>query len=130
MLLRAFRDVPGRLLLAGSGPQEDQVRALADDRVELLGHVAREDLPALYASADCLVLPSRSEAWGTVLNEAAAAGLPLVATDAAGGGYDLIEEGVNGYRVPVEDEPRSPLRFAPSRPIPSGASPRVNAPAN
>ena len=39
-----------------------------------------------------------------VLNEAAAAGLPLVATEAAGGGYDLIEQGVNGYRVPVEDE--------------------------
>ena len=104
VLLRAFRDVPGRLILAGTGPQEEQVRALADDRVELLGHVAREDLPALYASADCLVLPSRSEAWGMVLNEAAAAGLPLVATEAAGGGYDLIEEGVNGYRVPVEDE--------------------------
>jgi glycosyltransferase involved in cell wall biosynthesis len=104
VLLRAFRDVPGRLVLAGTGPQEDQVRAIADDRVELLGHVARENLPALYASADCLVLPSRSEAWGMVLNEAAAAGLPLVATDAAGGGYDLIEEGVNGYRVPVEDE--------------------------
>ena len=38
-----------------------------------------------------------------VLNEAAAAGLPLVATEAAGAGYDLIEEGVNGYRVPVDD---------------------------
>ena len=104
VLLRAFRDVPGRLVLAGTGPQEAQVRALADGRVELLGHVARENLPALYANADCLVLPSRSEAWGMVLNEAAAAGLPLVATEAAGGGYDLIEQGVNGYRVPVEDE--------------------------
>jgi glycosyltransferase involved in cell wall biosynthesis len=39
-----------------------------------------------------------------VLNEGAAAGLPLVATEAAGGGYDLIEQGVNGYRVNVEDE--------------------------
>ena len=39
-----------------------------------------------------------------VLNEAAAAGLPLVATEAAGAGYDLIEDGVNGYRVPVDDE--------------------------
>src|SRR6185503_17867362 len=48
-------------------------------------------------------LPSRSEPWGMVLNEAAAAGLPLVATEAAGGGYDLIEQGVNGYRVPVDD---------------------------
>jgi glycosyltransferase involved in cell wall biosynthesis len=104
VLVRAFRNVPGRLLLAGSGAQEDQLRALADERVELLGHVPREQLPALYARADCLVLPSRSEAWGMVLNEAAAAGLPLVATEAAGGGYDLIEPGVNGYRVPVEDE--------------------------
>ncbi|MHB8643719.1 MAG: glycosyltransferase family 4 protein [Gaiellaceae bacterium] len=104
VLLRAFRDAPGRLVLAGSGPQEEQVRALADDRVELLGHVPRERLPDLYARADCLVLPSRSEAWGMVLNEAAAAGLPLVATEAAGGGYDLIEQSINGYRVPVEDE--------------------------
>jgi len=104
VLVRAFRKVPGRLVLAGTGPDEDQIRALADDRVELLGHVPREELPALYARADCLVLPSRSEAWGMVLNEAAAAGLPLVATEAAGGGYDLIEPGVNGYRVPVEDE--------------------------
>jgi phosphatidylinositol alpha-1,6-mannosyltransferase len=104
VLVRAFRRAPGRLVLAGSGPLEDQVRTLADDRVELLGHVPRERLPALYAEADCLVLPSRSEAWGMVLNEAAAAGLPLVATEAAGGGYDLIEQGVNGYRVNVEDE--------------------------
>src|SRR5205823_13182578 len=92
------------LLLAGSGPQEAELRRLANGRVELLGHVAREDLPALYARADVLVLPSRSETWGMVLNEAAAAGLPLVATEAAGGGWDLIEPGVNGYRVPVEDE--------------------------
>ena len=104
VLVRAFQEVPGKLVLAGLGPQEPQVRALADDRVEFAGHVAREDLPELYARADCLVLPSRSEAWGMVLNEAAAAGLPLVATEAAGGGYDLIEQGVNGYRVPVEDE--------------------------
>ncbi len=104
VLLRAFRDVPGRLLLAGSGPQEDELRRLADGRVEWLGHVAREKLPTLYGQADCLVLPSRSEAWGMVLNEAAAAGLPLVATEAAGGGYDLIDDGVNGYRVPVDDE--------------------------
>jgi len=104
VLLRAFKNVPGKLLLAGSGPQEAELRALADDRVELLGQVARDDLPALYASADCFVLPSRSEPWGMVLNEAAAAGLPLVATEAAGAGHDLIEDGVNGYRVAVDDE--------------------------
>src|SRR5207247_1728955 len=68
------------------------------------GQVARNDLPALYAQADCLVLPSRSEPWGMVLNEAAAARLPIVATESVGAGYDLIEEGVNGYRVPVDDD--------------------------
>lgn len=103
VLLEAFDDVPGTLLLAGSGPQEEELRSLANDRVQFLGWVARESLPALYAGADCFVLPSRSEPWGMVLNEAAAAGLPLVATEATGGAYDLIEEGVNGYRVPVDD---------------------------
>jgi glycosyltransferase involved in cell wall biosynthesis len=56
-----------------------------------------------YAAADAFVLPSRSEPWGMVLNEAAAAGLPLVATEAVGAAHDLIEPGVNGFRVPVED---------------------------
>jgi phosphatidylinositol alpha 1,6-mannosyltransferase len=37
------------------------------------------------------------------MQEAAAAGLPLIASEAAGAGYDLIEESVNGFRVPVED---------------------------
>jgi glycosyltransferase involved in cell wall biosynthesis len=38
-----------------------------------------------------------------VLNEAAAAGLPLVATERSGAAHDLIEEGVNGFRVPAGD---------------------------
>jgi glycosyltransferase involved in cell wall biosynthesis len=105
VLLRAFDDVPGRLLIAGSGPQEAELRSRTNGRVELLGQLEREELPELYARADCFVLPSRSEPWGMVLNEAAAAGLPLVASEAAGAGYDLIEDGVNGYRVPVDDPP-------------------------
>ena len=42
--------------------------------------------PGWYAAADALVLPSRSEPWGMPLNEGAAAGLPLLATDAVGAG--------------------------------------------
>jgi glycosyltransferase involved in cell wall biosynthesis len=37
------------------------------------------------------------------MNEAAAAGLPIVASEAPGAAYDLVEEGSNGFRVPVED---------------------------
>jgi len=38
------------------------------------------------------------------LNEAAAAGLPLVASDVAGAAHDLVEPGVNGFRVPADDD--------------------------
>jgi glycosyltransferase involved in cell wall biosynthesis len=71
--------------------------------VVFAGHALREELSRWYAAADAFVLPSRSEPWGMVLNEAAAAGLPLVATEAAGAAYDLIEPGVNGYLVPPDD---------------------------
>ena len=104
VLLRAFARSPGELVIAGSGSEEARLRALADGRVRFLGPLDRDELPAVYAAADAFVLPSRSEPWGMVLNEAAAAGLPLVATEGAGAAHDLVEDGVNGFRVPVDDE--------------------------
>jgi glycosyltransferase involved in cell wall biosynthesis len=103
VLLRAFEQVPGRLVIAGSGTEEECLRALAPKGVELVGPKTRGELVRLYAEADVLVLPSRSEPWGMVLNEAVAAGLPLVATDEVGAAHDLIEDGVNGFRIPAED---------------------------
>ncbi|MDQ5822480.1 MAG: glycosyltransferase family 4 protein [Actinomycetota bacterium] len=101
-LLRAFRDVPGQLVIAGSGSDEERLRALADDRVRFSGPIGRAEIVRLLAEADVFVLPSRSEPWGMVLNEAAAAGLPLVATDGVGAAYDLIDD--DGFRIPVDDE--------------------------
>jgi glycosyltransferase involved in cell wall biosynthesis len=103
VLVRAFEQVPGELVVAGSGTDEERVRTLAPDGVELVGPKSRNELVRLYAEADVLVLPSRSEPWGMVLNEAAAAGLPLVATEEVGAAHDLIEDGVNGFRVPADD---------------------------
>jgi glycosyltransferase involved in cell wall biosynthesis len=104
VLVRAFARAPGRLVIAGTGPEEARLRALADGRVRFLGALDRDALPAVYAEADAFVLPSRSEPWGMVLNEAATAGLPLVATEGVGAGHDLVEDGVNGFVVPVGDE--------------------------
>ena len=100
-LLEAFRDVPGELVLVGDGGDEQRLRALAGDRVRFEGAKDRDELVDFYRDADVFVLPSRSEPWGMVLNEAAAAGLPLVATEESGAAHDLIEEGVNGFRVPA-----------------------------
>jgi len=103
ILARAFADVPGQLLLIGDGPDEPLVRSVAPPTARFVGRVERDRLPGWYAAADCFVMPSRSETWGMAMNEAAAAGLPIVASEAPGAGYELIEEGLNGYRVPVED---------------------------
>jgi glycosyltransferase involved in cell wall biosynthesis len=103
VLLEAFRDVPGELEIVGSGTEEAPLRDAASERVRFTGPLGRDDVVARYAAADAFVLPSRSEQWGMVLNEAAAAGLPLVATTAAGAAHELVESGVNGFLVEPGD---------------------------
>ena len=50
------------------------------------------------------MLPTREDIWGLVINEAMAYGLPVITTDRCVAGLELVEEGRNGYIVPVEDE--------------------------
>ncbi len=103
VLLEAARGLDAQLVVAGSGPEDARLRSAAPANVRFVGQLDRDALPALYAAADVLCLPSRSEPWGMTLNEGAAAGLPLVATEAVGAAWDLIEDGRNGFRVPVGD---------------------------
>ena len=91
------------LVVIGAGVQETELKALAPANVRFLGRIERDDLVPWYAAVDMFVLPSLSEQWGMVLNEAAAAGLPIVASEAAGAAWDLVDDGVNGFRVPVGD---------------------------
>lgn len=104
-LIRSFAQVEGaQLIVAGTGPQEQELRAAAPPGVRFLGYVDRDEMPAWYAAADALVLPSVSEPWGMPLNEAAAAGLPLVATESVGAAWELVDDGANGFRVPPGDD--------------------------
>lgn len=103
VLLRAADGLPVEVVVAGSGPEEARLRRLAGPNVTFLGHVERDALPQVYADADIAVVPSRSDTWGMALNEAALAGLPLVSSTVVGGARELIEEGVNGFRVAPDD---------------------------
>lgn len=67
--------------------------------LEWIGY--QEDMVSVYKSSDIVVLPSYREGLPTVLAEACAAGKPIVTTNAIGC-KDCVEEGVNGYKVPVK----------------------------
>ncbi|WP_220432150.1 glycosyltransferase [Falsirhodobacter xinxiangensis] len=87
VLLAAMARLPGnvRLRLAGTGPEEAAIRrriARLGLNAELLGH--RDDIPALMAGADVLVLPSAFEGLPLVVLEAMALGCPVVATRIGG----------------------------------------------
>lgn len=88
--LAALRDGAVRLRLVGAGPSEPSLRALCDelgtaDRVEFVGSV---DPRPHYRAADLVVLPSRWEGQSLVLLEAMACGAAVIASSAAGSGFD------------------------------------------
>ena len=67
------------------------------------GFKNQSELPRYYAAADVLVLPSESETWGLVVNEAMGCGLPAIVSEAVGCVPDLIENGKTGFTFPVAD---------------------------
>jgi glycogen(starch) synthase len=107
-LPRLKRRHPGlRLLVAGEGPQGDDLRAQAKAlrlgrSVEWLGFVEPDRLAALTAAADCALVPSIYEPFGMVALEAAAAGTPLVVAD-TGGLREFVRHGATGLRFTSGD---------------------------
>ncbi|MBS0540207.1 MAG: glycosyltransferase family 4 protein [Proteobacteria bacterium] len=85
---------------AGSGALEDELRreaAATGVPTVFHGFVNQREMPAIYAAADVLVLPSDgTETWGLAVNEGMACGLPAVVSDAVGCGPDMIEQGRTG----------------------------------
>jgi glycosyltransferase involved in cell wall biosynthesis len=106
VLIRAVAAADVPLLLVGDGPEALRLRTLAEElgaSVTFTGLLEDDDLMRMYVAADVFVLASRRETWGVVVNEAMAAGLPVVVSDQVGAGRDLVVAGRNGEVVPAGD---------------------------
>ena len=98
------------LVFAGDGVStealSEQAKLVDPGIISFCGFAQREDLAGLYALAEVFVLPTHSDTWGLVVNEAMACGLPIVVTDVAGCASDLVHDGWNGYIVPPSNPDR------------------------
>ena len=112
LLLRAFdrlvsRGFGARLLLVGREANLPKflatVSSAARSRICYEGFQAPEHLPEYFARSDVFVLPSRHDGWGVVVNQALAAGLPIITSNAVGAGVDFVENGINGICVAPDD---------------------------
>ncbi|MER9052102.1 glycosyltransferase family 4 protein [Mesorhizobium sp. M0923] len=95
------------LVVVGTGEMEAELRLQANTfahlRVTFTGFVNQSELPSLLACCDVLAFPTKDEPWGLIVNEAMAAGLPVVVGDDAGCVPDLVKDGVNGFVVRPDD---------------------------
>lgn len=110
----AYREAAGptawRLAILGDGPLRPELEAMIARlglaaHVDLPGFVQYEGLPGWYGRAGAFVLPSVSEQWGLVVNEAMAAGLPVLVSRRCGCVADLVAPGRNGFTFAAGDVP-------------------------
>lgn len=90
------------LVLVGDGPLMPAIMRLraelgVTDAVHLMGFRQYDELPAFYGLAGVFVLASTREPWGLVVNEAMAAGLPVLVSGRCGCAHELVAEGRNGF---------------------------------
>jgi glycosyltransferase involved in cell wall biosynthesis/predicted metal-dependent phosphoesterase TrpH len=94
-LLAHERDPRLRLVLAGGGPEQEQLAERLGAHATFLGWLSGAELARTYANADLFLFPSATDTFGQVILEAQASGLPVVAV-AEGGPLSLIEDRVTG----------------------------------
>ncbi len=109
-LLEAYRRLRSsrsdvRLVLIGDGPQgrELQERGRNIPGIICTGFINQSELPVFFGAVDALVLPSKIEPWGLVVNEAMACGTPVIVSDAVGCGPDLVEHAETGLVFSAEN---------------------------
>lgn len=101
--VEALNEEDVHLVFVGNGPLEEELKLDAPGNIHFMNFQNQSEIPAVYKMADILVVPSVSETWGLAVNEAMAAGKPVLVSDRCGCAADLVEEGVTGYTFRAND---------------------------
>lgn len=95
------------LVFVGDGESRRQLEkgaaSFSKGTIMFAGFAQREQLAEYYALAEVLVLPTHTDPWGLVVNEAMACSLPVILSRAAGCAADLVQPGVTGWLIPPQD---------------------------
>ena len=107
ILLRAFAGLDnnaGLYIVGGDNPTDEYVQIINEFKIKNVHFVPfklTEELNKYYEASDIFVLPTRSDVWGLVINEAMAKGLPIITTDHCIAGTEMVDG--NGYVIPVDN---------------------------
>lgn len=102
---RYFDPSSGFYLIGGQpeGTCYEEIAYNSPDNFYFVDFKQKETLKDYFRSADVFVLPTRHDAWGLVINEAMAYGVPVITTDMCTAGKELIDDGINGLIIKVGD---------------------------
>lgn len=91
LLISVFNHLPQfTLSIVGYGPLETELKAMAKENIKFIGAIDNLKLPQYYRNADVFVLPSNSETWGLVVEEALNNGTPVIVSNHVGCHKDLV----------------------------------------
>lgn len=108
ILLKACKGLPEScyVLIVGGTPTGEYLSIIEEyglKNIHFMPFISRDELARYYEAADIFALPTREDTWGLVVNEAMAAGLPIITTTNCVAGCELVENGVNGFLVEPEN---------------------------
>lgn len=83
-LIERFNGNGKFLTIVGKGELENKLKAMAKENISFMGFVENDKLPEVYKAHDVFILPSRTETWGLVVEEAIYWGLPVITSDRVG----------------------------------------------
>lgn len=108
VLIRAWSDLPSNnyLYILGDNPTDEYFELISKynmKNIHFPGFKTKSELLYYYRAADLFIMPTREDVWGLVVNEAIAAGLPVIATLNCGAAKTLVKDGENGFIIPLDE---------------------------